>query len=30
MRGGGGRVRSFCVVVSEGPCINPFQEVGGP
>ena len=28
--GGGGRVRCFCVGISEGSCINPFWEVGGP
>ena len=28
--GGGGRVRCFCAGVCEGPCINPFYEVGGP
>ena len=29
-RSGGGRVRCFCLGISEGSCINPFQEVGGP
>ena len=28
--GGGGRVRCFCLGISGGSCINPFQEVGGP
>ena len=28
--GGGGRVRCFCLGISEGSYINPFQEVGGP
>ena len=28
--GGGRRVRCFCLGISEGSCINPFQEVGGP
>ena len=28
--GGGGRVRCFCLGFSEGSCITPFQEVGGP
>ena len=25
-----GRVRCFCLGISEGSCINPFQEMGGP
>ena len=30
MGGGGGGDRCFCLGISEGSCINPFQEVGGP
>ena len=28
--GRGRRVRCFCLGISEGSCINPFQKVGGP